>query len=390
MTCLDQNAREYELTKQVSLVLHDPLALIALKETGRCLIKLPEALFDMDHPGHYMRRIKSVSITIPCVTGPYTGINGTLTLLSSRIRADNSAAPPYQEQANDRRFLTDFSATQSIATSHAQNDAGLFELSFRDERYLPFEGAGVISEWRLDLPKETNAFDFDTISDVIIKINYTAREGGTLLRREALKAATLPMPPQQEATSTAAVLPARENLRRLFSAKHEFPNEWHRFLHPQETDDVQVFQLELTPEQFPFQFRGRTVKIEAVELFMKLKDEGYEEKYRAGDDLNLYLGPPGSTTYKSGTMQSVPTSLGGVPYTTTPVDVSSAPKGFGSWVLEARSNPPITNPDTPGYIAGLHQDLRNDVTVNGTTRHHLKPEAIEDMFVVCHYSVTGQ
>jgi hypothetical protein len=25
----------------------------------------------------------------------------------------------------------------------------------------------------LDLPKETNAFDFDTISDVIIKISYT-------------------------------------------------------------------------------------------------------------------------------------------------------------------------------------------------------------------------
>jgi hypothetical protein len=34
---------------------------------------------------------------------------------------------------------------QSIATSHAQNDSGMFELNFRDERYLPFEGAGAIS-----------------------------------------------------------------------------------------------------------------------------------------------------------------------------------------------------------------------------------------------------
>jgi hypothetical protein len=29
-------------------------------------------------------------------------------------------------------------------------DAGMFELNFRDERYLPFEGAGAISEWRLE------------------------------------------------------------------------------------------------------------------------------------------------------------------------------------------------------------------------------------------------
>ena len=34
---------------------------------------------------------------------------------------------------------------QSIVTSHGQNDSGLFELNFRDERYLPFEGAGAIS-----------------------------------------------------------------------------------------------------------------------------------------------------------------------------------------------------------------------------------------------------
>jgi hypothetical protein len=32
-----------------------------------------------------------------------------------------------------------------IATSTAQNDAGVFEFNFRDERYMPFEGAGAIS-----------------------------------------------------------------------------------------------------------------------------------------------------------------------------------------------------------------------------------------------------
>ncbi len=95
MAYIDQNKREYEITKQISLVLHDPMALIALKETGTCLVNLPEALFDMDYPGHYLRRIKSVALTIPCVAGPYTSINCTLTLQSSQIRKNaNLASDP--------------------------------------------------------------------------------------------------------------------------------------------------------------------------------------------------------------------------------------------------------------------------------------------------------
>ncbi len=60
-----------------------------------------------------------------------------------------------------------YGATEAIATSTGQNDAGLFELNFRDERYLPFEYAGAVSRWRIELPIETNAFDIDTVSDLI-------------------------------------------------------------------------------------------------------------------------------------------------------------------------------------------------------------------------------
>src|SRR5437879_12791583 len=51
---LDQNKRDYEITKHISLVLLNPLALIALKETGQCVVELPEAFFDMDYPGHFI------------------------------------------------------------------------------------------------------------------------------------------------------------------------------------------------------------------------------------------------------------------------------------------------------------------------------------------------
>src|SRR5258705_1105507 len=170
-------------------MLHDPLAFIALKETGQCEVFLPEALFDADYSGHYMRRIKSVSLTIPCVVGPYTSINCRLTLLSNKTRINSIVGQSYGEQEGeeDNRFVTNFAAMQSIATSHAQNDSGMFELNFRDERYLPFEGAGVISRWRIEMPKENNAFDFNTLSDVVLHFKYTAREGGEILRRAALK-----------------------------------------------------------------------------------------------------------------------------------------------------------------------------------------------------------
>ena len=64
---LDENVREYELTKHLSLRLHFPLEFLRLRTTGRCEIEIPEWMFDMDAPGMYMRRIRSVSLTIPCV-----------------------------------------------------------------------------------------------------------------------------------------------------------------------------------------------------------------------------------------------------------------------------------------------------------------------------------
>jgi Tc toxin complex TcA C-terminal TcB-binding domain len=53
--------------------------------TGSCVVNIPEELFDLDGPGHYFRRIKSVSVTIPCVTGPYAGVTCTLAFGSMMV-----------------------------------------------------------------------------------------------------------------------------------------------------------------------------------------------------------------------------------------------------------------------------------------------------------------
>ncbi len=150
----EQNRREYELTKHVSLLQLDPLALVQLRETGTCTVSLPEELFAMDGPGHYFRRIRHLAVTIPCVTGPYVGVNCKLTLLHSSLRKSPKASDgnDYPREDDDNRFIDYFGSIESIVVSSGDNDSGLFEPNLRDERYLPFENAGVISEWRLELP----------------------------------------------------------------------------------------------------------------------------------------------------------------------------------------------------------------------------------------------
>src|SRR5450631_399805 len=69
---IENNAREFEIVKHISVAMTNPLALMLLKNTGSCEINLPEELFDLDFPGHYFRRMKSVGLSIPCIAGPYT------------------------------------------------------------------------------------------------------------------------------------------------------------------------------------------------------------------------------------------------------------------------------------------------------------------------------
>lgn len=251
----DHNERDYEITKHISLLQTNPLALLKLIETGSCIIELPEYLFDLDYPGQYMRKIKNVTISIPCVVGPYTSINCTLTLLKSKLRMKNILkAGAYAEQEDDDRFETRLSATNSIATSHAQNDTGMFELNFRDERLLPFEGAGVISRWEIKLPKENNQFDTDTISDLILQFKYTAKEGGKALADLAMK--------------EIKTNPNFKNGTRLFSLKHEFPDEWYRFLNPEDPKGDQVLHLDLNPNRFPYLVSNNKFNITNITLFL--------------------------------------------------------------------------------------------------------------------------
>ena len=281
---LDQNRRELEITKHISLLQLDPLAIIKLRRTGQCEFELPEALFDIDFPGHYFRRIKSVSLSVPCVVGPYTGVSGTLTLLNNRIRVKTAASPSYAENPDedDSRFIRDFVPSQSIATSTAVNDSGMFELNFRDERYLPFEGGGAVSRWRFELPDQFRQFDYETISDLIVHLRYTARDAGAQLRQRASSELL-------GAVNELTQGNGQPGMARVFSLKHEFPTEWHRLVNIAADNGNHQQSFELAKERFPFLFQGNKLKLTQVELFAVPKSE----KKLDAADFELALAVPG-------------------------------------------------------------------------------------------------
>jgi hypothetical protein len=244
---LERNTRELELTKHISLNQLNPLALLELREKGTCTFSIPEELFDLDFPGHYMRRIKSVSITLPCVAGPYTSINATLRLTKNEYRRKPNLSDP---------LIPQNVPVSAIATSSAQNDSGLFELNFRDERYLPFEGAGAISTWTLEMmeDKELRHFDYHTIADVVVHLRYTAREG--MDKAQVTSALTAKL-------NSLRISADETGLFRLFSLRHDFPNEWHAW-----KNKGLPLAIKLEKHHFPYFAQLNNLSVKGIKAYL--------------------------------------------------------------------------------------------------------------------------
>ncbi len=262
----EKRGYDYEISKPISLRQVNPLALLQLRETGTCEFALPEVLFDMDHPGHYMRRIKSVALSVPCVVGPYTSLNCTLRLVEHKFRTSTIAKDkndyPEKTDETDERFSTVNVPITSIAVSTGQNDSGVFDLNFRDERYIPFEGAGAISRWRLELPDQFRQFDYDTITDVIMHLRYTAVEGGDKLKRPAADSV-------QAYIKGVVQLRREEGLFAAFDLKHDFSSEWYRAMQPPAGATERVLTLNALNERLPIFTKGwKPENIQATDVYV--------------------------------------------------------------------------------------------------------------------------
>ncbi|MBN1130038.1 MAG: hypothetical protein JXA71_13690 [Chitinispirillaceae bacterium] len=290
-------AAEQVVEANVSLQQVDPLALIQLRATGSCAFSVPEEFFDLNCPGYYFRRIHAVAVSIPCVTGPYTGINATLTLAKSTIRKSPFIGEGYERaEGVDDRFEDNFEL-ESIVASKGLNDNGRLQSdrSARDEsQRAPFMGKGAVGEWHIELPadpsrKDPALFDYDTIADVVLHLQYTARPGGQPVKRKAME------------NIKAAIEEGRmAGSMKLFSIRHEFPVEWARY----KTSPANHLEIELHERHFPFWSTGRLTGLDDVLLFAKTEktsvkvngDQILRKDRSLGGLLNGTLPAPESTT----------------------------------------------------------------------------------------------
>jgi hypothetical protein len=253
----EKRGHDFEILKSISLRQIDPMALIQLKETGTCEFSLPEVLFDMDYPGHYMRRIKSVSLRIPCILGPHTSLNCTLRLLEHKYRtsaiAKSKSDYPEQTDQTDDRFNTVNVPISAIAVSSTENENGVFELNFHDERYLPFEGAGAISKWRVELPDKFRQWDYDTATDVVMLVRLTSMDAGDKLKGPAMGAV-------EDYIKSVEELSREEGLFAIFDLKNDFPNEWYAANNPSAGATERVLTIGKLNEKLPIFTKGHDPK----------------------------------------------------------------------------------------------------------------------------------
>jgi Tc toxin complex TcA C-terminal TcB-binding domain len=247
---LETNYRTLEIDQAFALSQVDPAALVSLRQTGECGFTIAEPFFDLAYPGHYKRRIKAVRLTIPSITGPYVNVSATLTLTGSWLRPSAQPGAPLVEVPPSRSI--------AVAASTAQNDAGVFELSFRDERYMPFEGLGAISQWSLSLPKAFRQFDYQTINDVIVSISYTAEQDGALRARVEAQNAAL----EGSLVNFFSNTPAR----RLFSLRQDFSSAFTRMARSAAGTQVQI---ELGDRNFPLFMQARALQGQRAVLLLR-------------------------------------------------------------------------------------------------------------------------
>mgnify|MGYP003885441055 FL=1 len=255
MAYMDRDVREYEVTKHLSLAELDPFALLTLQQTGSCYIDLPEVAFDLDFPSHYFRRLKKLSVSMPCVASRYGSVNAMLKMTKSKVRVSTDVTGGYAETTDDDRFRTSYRVEQ-VALSGAQNASGVFEMSAGDGRYLPFERRGVVCSLQLELPGHAS-LDPASISDVVFHLEYTAREAGGGSFLTAVNGSI-------DAALDALV--EDYGVRKVISVKHDLPDAWHALMQPDAAATSVSVTFELGTSWLPYPLRGKAFEVSQLQV----------------------------------------------------------------------------------------------------------------------------
>ncbi|MFG6107196.1 hypothetical protein U2F10_33505, partial [Leptothoe sp. EHU-05/26/07-4] len=232
-----------------------------------------------DHSHQLLRDTETISLVAisPQAAMQLMQVIATLSQLSSKLvtAADIKAVKHLIDPSNEAtpNVRVNWRANQQVALSHVDQyteNNGMFELNFGDERYLPFEGTGAVSNWRLELNGMKGSYNPADLLDVTVKLRYTAKQGGSRFANE-VKGVLKPY----HATS-------------FFDLAYNFPDQWAALT----SGDVDEAEITFTRDMFPNMSSSKIIG-----LFMNYEyaDDQGGAIFTINDDLqvpnNTYLQP---------------------------------------------------------------------------------------------------
>ena len=221
------------------------------------------------------------------------------------------------------------------------NATGLFELDPQSEMLLPFETIGVDTIWELRMPKAANLFDYSTIADVLLTIEYTALDSVTY-RQQVIQ-----------------MLNPSMSADRPFSIRNQFADQWYDLHNPDQTATPMTVRFTTRRADFPPNLDDLTIQ-QVVLYFARVDGQAFEvpvEQFHFTDQRT------GSRVPEEGKASGAE-SLDGI--------ISTRRGNAPNWTAVLGKNP----------VGEWELVLPNTEEV----KHHFKNEEIEDILFVITYA----
>ena len=339
---LDQHAfetrkRMLQLSQTLSLSQLAPVEFELFRQTGVLPFSTPMTLFDRGFPGHYVRLIKRVRVSILALVPPAHGVRATLTSSGlSRVVISDMFGTSFQPVLVHR-------VPEQIAFTAPTNATGLLELEPEGDLLLPFEGTGVDTTWELALPKPANPIDYGAIADVLVTLEYTALHNGTY-RETVIR--------QMDRQVTAD---------RAFSLRNHFPDAFYALNNPLGADGPMSAAFETRRADFPPHLTG--LAIDDVLVYFARRPVAVDDSEAILDQIpvaHLLFTPPGETT-----------PLGGQASAGKDGIVSTRRANGNNWSGMAGAEPTGTwelalgEPMRPFVLAGVLEDVVLVISCSG-------------------------
>ena len=309
---LDQYAfrtaqRKLQLTKTFSLAQLDPFAFQRFRESGILRFATPLSMFDRDFPGHYLRLIHRVRVSVLALVPPTQGIRATLATTgpSRVVVAGNGDFPTVVVRR----------APEAVALTSPRDATGLFDLDIQPEMMVPFEHLGVDGMWEFRLPKASNPIDYDTVGDVLLTMEYTALDSGDY-RRQVMRR-----------------LDRRVIGDRPFSFRLDFADAWYDLHNPDQTPTPMAVRFETRRRDYPPNVEDLTIQ-HLILYFSRSDGATFEVPIS-----NLVFAPRGAMT----TVEAALTTVDGLISTRQPSGAAwlpaNPPSAIGTWELVLPNTP---------------------------------------------------